>query len=81
MSVFIVVLMGYVSGWLGAALGPILGWEPMSLILFSAIVTAVYTVTSGLYGVAYTDAYQFGIFLIGNIIPGADRARWCRRYG
>lgn len=68
MSVFIIVLMGYVSGWLGAALGPILGWEPISLILFSAIVTAVYTVTSGLYGVAYTDAYQFGIFLIGNII-------------
>lgn len=68
MCVFIIVLMGYVSGWLGAALGPILGWEPISLILFSAIVTAVYTVTSGLYGVAYTDAYQFGIFLIGNII-------------
>src|SRR5687768_13559730 len=68
MSVFIIVLMGYVSGWLGAALGPILGWEPINLILFSAIVTAVYTVTSGLYGVAYTDAYQFGIFLIGNII-------------
>lgn len=65
---FIVVLMGYVSGWLGAALGPILGWEPLSLILFSAIVTAAYTVASGLSGVAYTDAYQFGIFLIGNII-------------
>jgi SSS family solute:Na+ symporter len=65
---FIVVLMGYVSGWLGAALGPILGWEPLSLILFSAFVTAAYTVASGLSGVAYTDAYQFGIFLIGNII-------------
>jgi solute:Na+ symporter, SSS family len=65
---FIVVLMGYVSGWLGAALGPILGWEPINLILFSAVVTAAYTVTSGLYGVAYTDAYQFGIFLVGNII-------------
>jgi solute:Na+ symporter, SSS family len=65
---FIVVLMGYVSGWLGAALGPILGWEPISLILFAAVVTAAYTVTSGLYGVAYTDAYQFGIFLVGNII-------------
>jgi solute:Na+ symporter, SSS family len=65
---FIVVLMGYVSGWLGAALGPILGWEPISLILFSAFVTAAYTVASGLSGVAYTDAYQFGIFLIGNII-------------
>ena len=68
MTVFIVVLMGYVSGWLGSALGPILGWEPITLILFSAIVTAVYTVTSGLSGVAYTDAYQFGIFLVGNII-------------
>lgn len=65
---FIVVLMGYVSGWLGAALGPILGWEPISLILFSAVVTAAYTVASGLSGVAYTDAYQFGIFLVGNII-------------
>ena len=65
---FIVVLMGYVSGWLGAALGPILGWEPLSLIMFSAIVTAAYTVASGLSGVAYTDAYQFGIFLAGNII-------------
>jgi Na+/proline symporter len=65
---FIVVLMGYVSGWLGAALGPILGWQPITLILFAAVVTAVYTVTSGLYGVAYTDAYQFGIFLVGNII-------------
>ncbi len=65
---FIVVLMGYVSGWLGAALGPILGWEPISLILFAAVITAAYTVASGLSGVAYTDAYQFGIFLIGNII-------------
>jgi Na+/proline symporter len=65
---FIVVLMGYVSGWLGAALGPILGWQPISLMLFAATVTAAYTVASGLSGVAYTDAYQFGIFLIGNII-------------
>ena len=65
---FIVVLMGYVSGWLSAALGPILGWEPITLILFAAFVTAAYTVASGLSGVAYTDAYQFGIFLIGNII-------------
>ena len=65
---FIVVLMGYVSGWLGAALGPILGWEPINLILFSALVTAIYTVASGLSGVAYTDGYQFVIFLVGNII-------------
>lgn len=65
---FIVLLMGYVSGWLGAALGPILGWEPLHLILLAGIAATLYTVTSGLYGVAYTDAFQFGIFLLGNII-------------
>jgi solute:Na+ symporter, SSS family len=65
---FIVVLMGYVSAWLGAALGPILGWEPLQLMLISGVITAIYTTTSGLEGVAYTDALQFGIFLIGNII-------------
>jgi solute:Na+ symporter, SSS family len=65
---FIVLLMGYVSGWLGAALGPILGWEPMQLIAIAGLVAVTYTVTSGLSGVAYTDACQFGIFLIGNII-------------
>jgi solute:Na+ symporter, SSS family len=67
---FIVVLMGYVSGWLGAALGPILGWEPLELMLIAGAITAAYTTTSGLSGVAYTDALQFGIFLIGNIVLG-----------
>jgi Na+/proline symporter len=65
---FIVVLMGYVSGWLGAALGPIVGWEPLELMLIAGVITAAYTTTSGLYGVAYTDVLQFGIFLLGNII-------------
>jgi SSS family solute:Na+ symporter len=65
---FILVLMGYVSSWLGAALGPILGWDPLTLMILAGIITALYTVTSGLYGVAYTDACQFGIFLIGNIL-------------
>ena len=65
---FIVVLMGYSAGWLGAALGPILGWQPIYLMLFAGLVTLTYTVTSGLSGVAYTDACQFGIFLIGNIV-------------
>ncbi len=65
---FIVVLMGYSCGWLGAALGPILGWQPIYLMIFAGLVTLTYTVTSGLYGVAYTDACQFGIFLFGNIV-------------
>ena len=78
---FIVLLMGYVSGWLGAALGPILGWEPLHLMLFAGAIAAVYTVTSGLYGAAYTDAFQFGIFLAGKHHSGADRARGDRRLG
>lgn len=65
---YIVVLMAYVSSWLGAALGPVLGWEPLALMLVAGAVAALYTMTSGLSGVAYTDALQFGIFLIGNII-------------
>lgn len=64
---FIVVLIGYVSGWLGAALGPILGWTPMSLMLAAGTVAVIYTTCAGLSGVAYTDAFQFGIFLAGNI--------------
>ena len=64
---FIVVLIGYVSGWLGAALGPILGWSPIHLMLVAGTVAVIYTTCAGLYGVAYTDAFQFGIFLIGNI--------------
>lgn len=64
---FIVLLMGYVSGWLGAALGPILNWRPLELIVVAGLIAVIYTVSSGLYGVAYTDAFQFGIFLAGNI--------------
>ena len=63
---FVVVLMAYVSSWLSAALGPILGWDPVHLLLAAAAVTAAYTVSSGLYGVAYTDVCQFAVFLAGN---------------
>jgi len=65
---FIIVLMGYVSGWLGAALGPILGWNPIYPVLLAGLVTVIYTTMSGLSGAAYTDAFQFSIFLAGNII-------------
>jgi SSS family solute:Na+ symporter len=64
---FVTVLIGYVSGWLGAALGPVLGWTPGHLILIAGVIAVIYTVSSGLYGVAYTDAFQFSIFLAGNI--------------
>ncbi|RME00187.1 MAG: hypothetical protein D6814_04025 [Calditrichaeota bacterium] len=65
---FVVMLMGYVSGWLSAALRPILGWEPVNLIIISGIVTVFYTSLAGQYGVVYGDLFQFIVFLLGNII-------------
>ncbi len=65
---FVVVLMGYVTGWLSAALGPILGWKPVTLILITGVVTVFYTTLAGQYGVVYGDLFQFIIFLIGNLI-------------
>lgn len=65
---YVVVLMGYVSGWLEAALGPILGWSSLKLILVLGLVTAIYTMLGGLYGVAYSDAAQFVWFLASNLL-------------
>ncbi len=65
---FVVMLMGYVSGWLSAALQPILGWDPGVLILVSGLVTVFYTSLAGQYGVVYGDLFQFIVFLAGNII-------------
>ena len=65
---FVVILMGYVSGWLSAALQPILGWNPANLIIVSGIVTVFYTSLAGQYGVVYGDLFQFVVFLLGNLI-------------
>lgn len=65
---YVVVLMGYVSGWLASALSPIIGWSPIELILFAGIITVVYTTLSGQYGVVYGDLFHFVLFIIGNSI-------------
>ncbi|MEW6455559.1 MAG: hypothetical protein AB1410_02430 [Acidobacteriota bacterium] len=65
---YIVVLMGYVSGWMSIALSPVLGWSPFQMILIAGVVTLIYTTMAGLYGTAYNDIYEFLIFLIGNSI-------------
>jgi len=46
---FIVVLMGYVSGWWSSTRAHS-GWQPIYLILFAGAVTVAYTTTSGLSG-------------------------------
>ncbi|MFA5031951.1 MAG: sodium:solute symporter [bacterium] len=63
-----IVLMGYVTGWLGKAVCPIIGCTELQLIIFSGIIVLIYTTVGGLLGVAYTDVVQFGIFMVGNIV-------------
>lgn len=63
-----IVLMGYVTGWLGKAVCPIIGWTEPQVILFCGIIVLAYTTIGGLLGVAYTDVVQFGVFMLGNII-------------
>ena len=56
------VFLGYGSAMLAEMLAPLLGWEPISVILvFGAIATA-YTLLGGLLGAAYIDVPQFFIF-------------------
>ncbi|MHB8581052.1 MAG: sodium:solute symporter family transporter, partial [Ignavibacteriaceae bacterium] len=66
--IFTVFLMGYVSGWMTFALGPIIGWTPFNLIFYAALATVVYTTLAGQYGVVYGDLFQFMLFFLGNVI-------------
>ncbi len=63
-----VVLMAYVTGWLTYSVGPILGWNAKSVILFAAVLTLVYTMLGGLLGAVYSEVFQFGLFVIANLI-------------
>ena len=63
-----VVLMAYVTGWLLRSVGPILGWSNVSIILFAASVTLIYTMLGGLLGAVYSEIFQFAIFLVSNLI-------------
>src|ERR1700730_18554765 len=42
-----VVLMAYITGWLTKAIGPILGWSEVKIILFAASLALVYTMMGG----------------------------------
>jgi len=65
---FGVVLMGYVTSWLSSALGPILGWSPLAMMLTFGGLAMIYTTAAGLFGAAYSDVPQFVIFFVGNLI-------------
>jgi len=63
-----VVLMAYITGWLTKAVGPILHWSDLKIILFAASLALLYTMAGGLLGAAYSEIFQFGVFLLANLI-------------
>jgi SSS family solute:Na+ symporter len=63
-----VVLMAYITGWLTKAIGPILGWSDLKIILFAASLALLYTMMGGLLGAAYSEIFQFCVFFVANLI-------------
>jgi Na+/proline symporter len=63
-------LLAYGAAWMAASLGPLLGWPGRRVLLVFGAVRMVYTLISGLFGVAYNDALQFLLVLAGNGILG-----------
>jgi Na+/proline symporter len=61
-----VLLNGYVMGWLIRAMAPIFGWSDLKVLLLASGLILIYCTLSGLFGVVYSDVFQFFIFLIGN---------------
>ena len=63
-------LLAYGAAWMAASLGPILGWPGGRVLIVFGAVTLVYTMLSGLLGVAYNDALQFVLLMAGNSVLG-----------
>jgi len=63
-----VVLMAYITGWLTKAIGPILGWSDLKIMLFAASLALLYTTMGGLLGAAYSEIFQFAVFIVANLI-------------
>ena len=64
------VFLGYGSAMLAEMLAPLLGWEPLDVILVFGTIATLYTLLGGLLGAAYIDVPQFFIFF------GAAFAVW-----
>lgn len=63
-----VLLMAYITGWLTRGIGPILGWSNAQVILFAASLALLYTMMGGLLGAAYSEIFQFFVFLVANAV-------------
>ena len=64
--VFAIWVVTYFAAGAGIFLGTILGIDPDTATLIMVGLASVYTITSGLYGVVYTDVLQ-GVLIVGVI--------------
>jgi solute:Na+ symporter, SSS family len=62
--------LAYGAAWMAASLGPVLGWPGGRVLVVFGAATLAYTMLSGLFGVAYNDALQFVLVLVGKAYWG-----------
>lgn len=60
--------LGYGVAWMAAAVAPILGWPETHVLIVFGILTILYSLSSGLFAVAYNDVLQFVLLMGGNIV-------------
>lgn len=63
-----VVLLAYVSVWFTQTIGPLLDWQPTTVLIVFGAVALLYTVLSGFIGVVYTEIIQFLLILSGGLV-------------
>ena len=69
-AVWGITSIAYGAAWMAATASPVLGWNPMSVILVFGAFTIFYSLLAGLFAVAYNDVLQFFILIGGNLAFG-----------
>lgn len=62
------LVTGYMTGWMVVELQPILGWSKFEIVLACGVLVLIYSVVSGLFGIAYNDLVQFWVYLLGAVL-------------
>lgn len=63
-----VIFMGYGTAMLAQMLAPLIGWEPLWVIIVFGSIATIYTLLGGLLGAAYVDIPQFFIFFLAAFV-------------
>jgi Na+/proline symporter len=62
------IFLGYGTAMLAQMLAPLIGWEPLWVIVVFGTIALSYTVLGGLLGAAYIDVPQFFIFFLAAFV-------------